>query len=68
MVVINQGQNDSSKPAATFQSAYATFVHTIRTAYPHAKIVALRPFSGAQEAQIKAVVTASNAAGDARVF
>lgn len=68
MVVINQGTNDSSKPVALFQAAYTTFVHTIRTAYPRAKIVAMRPFSGAQEAQIKAVVSANNAAGDTRVF
>lgn len=68
MVVINQGTNDSSKPADTFQSAYTTFVATIRKAYPGAKIVAVRPFSGAQEAPIKAVVMASNAAGDARVY
>jgi lysophospholipase L1-like esterase len=68
MVVINQGTNDSSKPAATFQTAYTSFVATIRKAYPNAKIVAMRPFAGAQAAQIKAVVDASNAAGDARVY
>jgi lysophospholipase L1-like esterase len=68
MVVINQGTNDSTQPATAFKSAYTTFVATIRKAYPNAKILALRPFSGAQEAQIKAVVSASNAAGDSRVY
>jgi lysophospholipase L1-like esterase len=68
MVVINQGTNDSAKPAATFKAAYTTFVTTIRTSYPNAKIVALRPFSGAQAAQIQSAVTAANAAGDQRVY
>jgi len=68
MVVINQGTNDSSQPAATFQTAYTTFIATIRKAYPNAKIVALRPFGGFQEAQIKNAVAARAAAGDARVY
>lgn len=67
MVVINQGTNDSDKPAATFRAAYTTFLTTIRTAYPNAKIVALRPFNGAQAAEIQASVMAANAAGDQRV-
>jgi len=65
MVVINQGTNDSSQPAATFKTAYSTFLATIRKAYPNAKIVALRPFNGAQAAQIQAAVSA---AGDSRMF
>ena len=65
MVVINQGTNDSSQPAATFKTAYSTFLATIRKAYPSAKIVALRPFNGSQAAQIQAAVTA---AGDSRMF
>ncbi len=65
MVVINQGTNDSSQPAATFKTAYSTFLSTIRKAYPNAKILALRPFNGAQAAQIQAAVSA---AGDSRMF
>jgi len=68
MVVINQGTNDSGQPGSTFKSAYATFVSTIRTAYPKAKILAMRPFNGAQAAQIQAAVTAANTAGDSRVY
>lgn len=68
MVVINQGTNDSSKPAATFMAAYTTFVTTIRTAYPKTKIVALRPFNGAQAAEIQSTVMATNTAGDQRVY
>jgi len=65
MVVINQGTNDSSQSAAPFKSAYGTFLTTIRKAYPNAKILALRPFNGAQAAQIQAAVSA---AGDSRMF
>ncbi len=65
MVVINQGTNDSTKPVATFKDAYSTFLATIRKAYPNAKILALRPFNGAQAAQIQAAVSA---AGDPRMF
>ena len=68
MVVINQGTNDSSQAAATFKSGYATFLKTIRAGYPNAKIVALRPFSGAQASAISSAVTEANAAGDLRVY
>lgn len=68
MVVINQGTNDSGKPAATFRAAYTTFLTTIRTAYPEAKIVALRPFNGAQALEIQSAVMAANTAGDHRVY
>jgi lysophospholipase L1-like esterase len=68
MVVINEGTNDSGAAAATFRSGYAEYLTTIRTAYPNAKIVALRPFNGSQAAPIKAEVDARNAAGDTRVY
>lgn len=68
MVVINEGTNDSGAAAATFRSGYAQYLTTIRAAYPTAKLVALRPFNGSQEAPIKAEVEARNAAGDARAF
>jgi lysophospholipase L1-like esterase len=68
MVVINQGTNDSSKPAATFKTAYMTFVTTIRAAYPNARIVALRPFNGAQAAEIESTVMSAKNAGDQRVY
>jgi lysophospholipase L1-like esterase len=68
MVVINQGTNDGSKPAATFRAAYTTFLTTIRSAYPNAKLVALRPFNGAQAAEIQSAVMVANTAGDQRVY
>ena len=68
MVVINEGTNDGGAAAATFRTGYAQYLTTIRTAYPNAKIVAMRPFNGAQAAPIKAEVDARIAAGDTRVF
>lgn len=68
VVVINQGTNESSMPPQRYQSLYARYVALIRTAYPGARIVALRPFNGAQAASINAVVEACNSTGDARVY
>jgi hypothetical protein len=68
MVVVNEGTNDGSQNATTFRTGYVTYLTTIRTAYANAKIVALRPFNGAQAAQIEAAVQARNTAGDARVY
>ncbi|MEP6654812.1 MAG: GDSL-type esterase/lipase family protein, partial [Myxococcales bacterium] len=68
MVVINEGTNDSAAAAATFRAGYATYLTTIRSAYPGARIACMRPFNGAQAAQIKAEVDARNAAGDTRVY
>jgi len=68
MVVINEGTNDASASASTFQTGYAEYLATIRAAYPKAKIIALRPFNGSQEALIKAAVDARVAGGDARVY
>jgi lysophospholipase L1-like esterase len=68
MVVINEGTNDAQQSASSFRSAYRTYLQTIRTAYPNAKIVALRPFNGAQAQQIQAEVESANTAGDARVY
>jgi lysophospholipase L1-like esterase len=68
LVTINQGTNDGGATAANFRAAYTQFVTTLRTAYPDAKIAAMRPFNGAHAAEIQAEVTARNAAGDARVY
>ena len=68
MVVINQGTNDSDADASTFQAGYTEYMTTIRTAYPNAKIVALRPFNGSQAAPIKAAVDARVAGGDPRTY
>lgn len=68
VVVVNQGTNDGGMPAAQYQPLYARYLALIREAYPKAKIVALRPFCGAQAASIKAAVEACHAAGDAKVY
>jgi lysophospholipase L1-like esterase len=67
-VVVNQGTNDGSASAASFQPAYATYLGTIRAGYPGAKIAAMRPFGGAHANEIKAVVTSRQTAGDSRVY
>jgi lysophospholipase L1-like esterase len=68
LVTINQGTNDGGATPANFSAAYTQFVTSIRTAYPDAKIAAMRPFNGAHAAEIQAEVAARNAAGDARVY
>jgi lysophospholipase L1-like esterase len=68
VVVVNQGTNEGSMATNEYQPLYARYLGMIRKAYPKAKIVALRPFCGAQEASIKAVVGACNAAGDSNVY
>jgi lysophospholipase L1-like esterase len=67
LVVVNQGTNDGSASSTSFRPAYATYLKTIRTGYPQAKIAALRPFNGAHAADIKAEVDARRAAGDSQV-
>ncbi|MCX5637044.1 MAG: GDSL-type esterase/lipase family protein, partial [Planctomycetota bacterium] len=67
VVVVNQGTNEGY-PANEYRPLYARYLTMIRNAYPKAKIVALRPFCGAQETSIKAVVEACNAAGDSKVY
>lgn len=68
VVIVNQGTNERSMPAGEYQPLYAKYLTMIRKAYPKAKIVALRPFCGAQETPIRAVVDACRAAGDHNVF
>jgi hypothetical protein len=67
-VVINQGTNDRGAGGATFAPLYLSFLSLVRTAYPLAKIAALRPFVGDYGAEIAAQVAARNAAGDSKVF
>jgi lysophospholipase L1-like esterase len=67
VVVINHGTNDRGVPADKFRPAYARYLEVIRTAYPQATILALRPFNGAHAADIEAEVAARARAGDANV-
>lgn len=68
VVVVNQGTNDGGMATEEYKPLYARYIGMIRKAYPKAKIVALRPFIGSQEASIKAVVNDCHAAGDRRVY
>jgi lysophospholipase L1-like esterase len=68
LVVINQGTNDRGAGGQTFAPLYLSFLGVVRTAYPSAKIAALRPFVGDYGAEISAQVAARKAAGDANVF
>jgi lysophospholipase L1-like esterase len=68
VAIINQGTNEGSIPPDEYRQHYTRYLAMIRAAYPKAKIVALRPFCGAQEAAIPAAVDARHAAGDDRVF
>lgn len=68
VVVVNQGTNDGGMPAKDYQPLYTKYLTMIREAYPAAKIVAVRPFNGAQAASIKATVEALKAAGDTKVY
>ena len=68
VVVVNQGTNDRGMPPGAYQPLYAKYLAMIRAAYPKAKIVALRPFCGAQDVSIKAAVEAFKNDGDKRVY
>ena len=68
LVVVNQGTNDGGADSNTFAPLYLGFLGVIRTAYPDAKIAALRPFNGAHAADIQAQVMARKTGGDMKVF
>jgi lysophospholipase L1-like esterase len=68
IVVINQGTNDRGTSGATFAPLYDSFLGIIRTAYPDAKLVALRPLVGDFGSEISAQVAARKTAGDAKIF
>ncbi len=68
VVVVNQGTNDGGMPGSEYQPLYSRYLGLIRAAYPKAKIVALRPFNGAQEASIRAAVDERMAANDLKVY
>ena len=66
--MVNQGTNDGGMPAKDYQPLYTRYMALIRSAYPKAKIAAVRPFCGAQADSIKAAVDASHAAGDTKIY
>jgi hypothetical protein len=68
IVVVNQGANNKGESPQEYQPFYIKYLTLIRSAYPHARIVAVRPFSGAQEIAVKQSVDTVRAAGDLNVF
>ena len=58
VVVVNEGTNDSRVRSARFRPAYLSYLRRIRSAWPGALIVALRPFDGTHAADIAAAVKA----------
>nr|WP_309484230.1 GDSL-type esterase/lipase family protein [Streptomyces himalayensis] len=53
---MNQGTNDAAFGSDEFRTAYRAYLDKLRTAAPHARILALRPFNGAHAEDIAAVV------------
>ncbi len=66
IIVINLGTNDAGYhvSAATFESAYITFLQNIHAKLPNTHIIVLRTFRGTMAAPTLAAVKAANAAGD----
>jgi lysophospholipase L1-like esterase len=56
VIVVNQGTNDTAWGPDEFRAAYRAYLVKLRAAAPHARILALRPFSGAHAEDIAAVV------------
>ncbi|WP_369231427.1 GDSL-type esterase/lipase family protein [Streptomyces sp. R21] len=56
VIVVNQGTNDAASAADDFRSAYRSYLEELRSAAPHARILALRPFNGTHADDIAAVV------------
>ena len=69
VVVINLGQNDQcgAEPDAILTASYVGFVRKLRAKFPRVQIVALRPFGGPYEAEIRRAVEALNTSGDDQV-
>jgi lysophospholipase L1-like esterase len=67
-VVINLGTNDFAKgdPGMPYQTAYLSFVRTVRKKYPSAYVLAIIPVSGAKK-YIDAVVSTLNGEGDTNI-
>ncbi|RYD89936.1 MAG: hypothetical protein EOP54_24775, partial [Sphingobacteriales bacterium] len=69
IVVVNLGTNDNPAETtnAAFQSAYTSFLATVRSKFPNAEIFAMRTFVGVWESATLAAVNARINAGDNKV-
>ncbi|MFI5793594.1 GDSL-type esterase/lipase family protein [Streptomyces sp. NPDC051677] len=56
VIVVSQGTNDTAYGSTEFRAAYRSYLERLRSAAPHARILALRPFDGSRAADIAAVV------------
>jgi GDSL-like Lipase/Acylhydrolase family len=68
LVVINQATNDRGAGGKTLAPLYLSYLGLIRSAYPNAKIAAMRPLEGSFGTEISAQVAARKAGGDAKVY
>jgi lysophospholipase L1-like esterase len=70
IVVINLGQNDQcgAEPPATFSASLQRFIAKIRTQFPPAQIVVLRPFSGAFASAEQSTVATLTSEGDKKLL
>lgn len=69
MILINLGQNDQcgSEPPELFKASYIRFAKHLRTKFPEAQIVALRPLSGAFAESVRDAISALAGEGDERI-
>lgn len=67
LVIVNYGTNDGNTSEKTMTAYCAFYLDLIRSHYPHAEILCLRPFNGTQANAIEAAVTNRHAAGDRAV-
>lgn len=67
VVVVNYGANDAYLPGKQVEQAFIEYLGQIRTLYPGAKLVVLRPFSGDQAAAVAGAVADRRKAGDVAI-
>lgn len=67
LVIVNYGTNDGNSSEKTFIAYYAFYLDLIRSHYPHALILCMRPFNGVQGNAVRAAVENRNIAGDSLV-
>ena len=58
LIVVNEVTNDASVAAATWETAFQSFLTALLATVPTCPVAVMRPFSGAQVAQITAAVAA----------
>ncbi|MGC4065210.1 MAG: SGNH/GDSL hydrolase family protein [Polyangiaceae bacterium] len=69
VVVFNLGTNDfgAGDPGTAYETAYVSFIKTVRTKYPNAHFILIDMYGGTRLTRINNVVGALKAGGDSRV-